>query len=69
MLHDDGEDALLRSVALQNANSILRARRRAEEALLAVQHELRESAERLQLAPRASRPRKHCATRLACSSY
>jgi PAS domain S-box-containing protein len=52
---DEDEDALLRSVALQNANSILRARQRAEEQLLAAQEELRESAARLQLALSAGR--------------
>ncbi|MDQ3068361.1 MAG: PAS domain S-box protein [Acidobacteriota bacterium] len=41
------EDALLRSVALQNANSILLARRRAEEELLRTREALRESQERL----------------------
>ena len=51
----DEEDKLLRSVAVQNANSILRARQRAEEQLLAAQKELRESAARLQLALSAGR--------------
>jgi len=44
------EDDLLRSVALQNAKSILLARNRAEKDLLAAKDELRESANRLQLA-------------------
>ena len=43
----DDEDALLRSVALQNANSILLARQRAEEELLRTREALRESQERL----------------------
>ena len=43
----DDEDRLLRSVALQNANSILLARQRAEEELLRTQEALRESQERL----------------------
>ncbi|CAN5834768.1 hypothetical protein BH18ACI5_BH18ACI5_04920 [soil metagenome] len=42
------EDALLRSVALQNATSIQRARQRAEEELVRTKDALRESAERLQ---------------------
>lgn len=46
----DDEDKLLRSVALQNAQSILLARQRAEEDLIRAKEELRESAERLQLA-------------------
>jgi PAS domain S-box-containing protein len=54
-LREDDEDKLLRSVALQNANSILRARQRAEQQLLAAQKALRESAERLQLALSAGR--------------
>ncbi|HXG90381.1 MAG TPA: PAS domain S-box protein [Vicinamibacterales bacterium] len=43
--HD--EDALLRSVALQNAQAILHARQRAEEDLVRAQGALRESQERL----------------------
>ena len=43
---DDDEDRLLRSVALQNAQSVLNARQRAEEALLAATKALRESNER-----------------------
>jgi PAS domain S-box-containing protein len=46
----DQEDTLLRSVALQNANSILRARQRAEADLLRTREALRESQERLQAA-------------------
>ncbi len=46
----DQEDALLRSVALQNANSILLARQRAEDDLLRTREALRESQERLQAA-------------------
>ncbi len=42
------EDELLRSVALQNADSILRARRRAEEELLTAREELSDSNRRLQ---------------------
>ncbi|MEP6943405.1 MAG: ATP-binding protein [Betaproteobacteria bacterium] len=54
-LADDDEESLLRSVALQNASSILRARQRAEQELLAAQKELRDAAERLQLALSAGR--------------
>ena len=43
----DDEDDLLRSVALQNAHSILLARQRAEEELLRTREALRESQERL----------------------
>ena len=44
---DEGdEDRLLRSVALQNAQSVLSARQRAEEALLAATEALRESNQR-----------------------
>ena len=43
----DDEDQLLRSVALQNANSILLARQRAEAELLRTKDALRESQERL----------------------
>jgi PAS domain S-box-containing protein len=43
----DDEDQLLRSVALQNANSILLARRRAEEELLRTKEALRENQQRL----------------------
>jgi PAS domain S-box-containing protein len=46
----DDEDELLRSVALQNATSILLARQRAEEELLRTREALRESQERLQAA-------------------
>ncbi len=41
------EDDLLRSAALQNANSILRARQRAEEELLEAKEDLRRSNERI----------------------
>jgi PAS domain S-box-containing protein len=41
------EDELLRSVALQNAQAILAARRRAEQELVAAKEALRETAERL----------------------
>jgi len=50
MTSEDQEDALLRSVALQNANSILLARQRAERELVEAKEALRESAERLKLA-------------------
>ena len=50
MAVNESEDELLRSVAIQNAQSILLARRRAEEELVRVQAALRESAERLKLA-------------------
>jgi PAS domain S-box-containing protein len=43
----DDEDRLLRSVALQNANSILVARQRAEEELIRTREALRESQARL----------------------
>ncbi len=43
----DDEDRLLRSVALQNAHSILVARQRAEEELLRTREALRQSEERL----------------------
>jgi PAS domain S-box-containing protein len=43
----DDEERLLRSVALKNANSILRARQRAEEELIRTREALRESQERL----------------------
>ncbi|MEO8163763.1 MAG: PAS domain-containing protein [Betaproteobacteria bacterium] len=46
----DDEEQLLRSVALQNARSILTARQRADEAAAQAQEALRESARRLQLA-------------------
>lgn len=46
----DDEEALLRSVALQNANSILLARQRADEELLRTKEALRESQERLRAA-------------------
>ena len=44
---DDEEEPLLRSVALQNAQSILQARERAESELLEAREALRESQERL----------------------
>ena len=47
---EDDEDGLLRSVALQNASSILAARRRAEEELLRTREELRINQERLHAA-------------------
>jgi PAS domain S-box-containing protein len=47
---DETEDSLLRSVALQNAQSILAARQRAEEELLRTREALRESQERLEAA-------------------
>ena len=50
MEEQDEEEKLLRSVALQNARSILIARQRAEEATAEAQEMLRESARRLQLA-------------------
>ena len=50
----DDEDRLLRSVALQNANSIQLARQRAEEELLRTQEALRESQARLKAALRAA---------------
>jgi PAS domain S-box-containing protein len=46
----DDEDAQLRAVALQNATSILAARKRAQEELRNAQEALRESRERLQAA-------------------
>src|SRR5687767_15805244 len=46
----DEEEAQLRSVALQNAASIVQARQRAEEDLRRAQEALRESQERLQAA-------------------
>lgn len=46
----DDEDEQLRSVALQNAQSILAARQRAEEDLVQAKDALRESTNRLQLA-------------------
>jgi PAS domain S-box-containing protein len=46
-LEDRIEEELLRSVALDNARSILAARRRAEEQLLAAKEALRESEQRL----------------------
>ena len=46
MLEDGSEEDLLRSVALENARSILAARRRAEEELLAAKEALRESEQR-----------------------
>jgi PAS domain S-box-containing protein len=54
-VQDEEEEALLRSVALQNANTILFARQRAEEDLLRAKEALRESQERLQAALRAAR--------------
>ncbi len=50
----DNEDTLLRSVALQNANTILLARQRAEEELLRTKEALRESQERLTAALNAA---------------
>ena len=44
---DDDEEQLLRSVALQNARSILLARQRADEELFQTKEALRESEERL----------------------
>jgi PAS domain S-box-containing protein len=46
VLEDSSEEDLLRSVALENARSILAARRRAEEELLAAKEALRESEQR-----------------------
>ena len=46
----EDEETLLRSVALQNANSILQARQRAEDELLRTREALRESQERLRAA-------------------
>jgi PAS domain S-box-containing protein len=46
----DSEDALLRSVALQNAHSIQLARQRAEDELLRTREALRQSEERLKAA-------------------
>ena len=46
-MEDRSEEELLRTVALQNARSILAARRRAEEQLGAAQEALRESEQRL----------------------
>ena len=46
-MEDRSEDELLRTVALENARSILAARRRAEEQLVAAQEALRESEQRL----------------------
>ena len=40
---DGDEDALIRSVALQNAHSILQARQRAEEELIRAREALQES--------------------------
>ncbi len=47
MVTPEDEDRQLRSVALQNASSILIARERAEEELLRTKEALRESQERL----------------------
>jgi signal transduction histidine kinase/ActR/RegA family two-component response regulator len=44
---DDGEEALLRSVALQNANSISIARQRAEHSLLRAKEELEQKTQEL----------------------
>jgi signal transduction histidine kinase len=44
---DEEEDALLRSVALQNASSILLARRRAEEDLISAKHALEQKTREL----------------------
>ncbi len=54
MVARDDEDALLRSVALQNAQSILQARQRAEEELRRTKEALRESQERLTAALNAA---------------
>jgi anti-sigma factor RsiW len=45
---DDAEDAELRAVALKNAESILSARRRAEEELLAAKEALEKKSQELQ---------------------
>jgi signal transduction histidine kinase/ActR/RegA family two-component response regulator len=45
----DEEEELLRSVAIQNAQSILAARQRAEESLVAAKEELRQTAEQLRV--------------------
>ena len=50
MQDPEDEDSLLRSVALQNANTILVARRRAEEELLRTKEALRQNQERLHAA-------------------
>ena len=50
MAEEKSEEELIRSVALQNARSILLARERAERELLAAQEEIRRSAASLQLA-------------------
>jgi PAS domain S-box-containing protein len=47
MAYEDDEDQQIRSVALQNAQTILLARQRAEEALRQTQEELRQSEQRL----------------------
>src|SRR5688500_3429165 len=47
---DDQEEALLRSVALQNARAVLLARERAERELLEAKQSLEKTAERLRLA-------------------
>jgi PAS domain S-box-containing protein len=52
--HLDDEEERLRSAAAQNAQSIVRARQRAEEELLRAKEALRESNERLQAALRAA---------------
>ena len=49
MLPLDDEDARLRTVALENARSVLAARRRADEQLLATQEALREESRTLEL--------------------
>ena len=50
MAEESTEEELLRSVALQNARSILLARERAERELVAAREELRQVANRLKLA-------------------
>ena len=50
MTRTDDEDAVLRSVAPQDADSILLARQRAEEEFLRTREALRESEERLKAA-------------------
>ena len=47
MAHDDDEDKVLRSVALQNANAILIARQRAERELLKAKEELEQKTQEL----------------------
>lgn len=61
----DDEDERLRSVALQNASSILLARQRAEEALLRTQEALRESQKRLTEALESERAARSEAERMS----